>query len=421
MPKKVPSQFTGRFSIKPKKSSSKSKNVASTSSSQEPESAPLSAPEPVSLPENLRDEPIPFQKRKRKLSGESGAEEGTSIQTRDPGESLDVYSQQLEVQPPPKRCRYHMTEQSETQVEQAGILGEPNQSVDQQARIRLPSTLPNPKEPHQYQDEAIAILKTGWQCADDAQPDIEATAQALANRASNVPDADTLLFVRYIVRAMQCYASEHAQAIDFMLLAFSEAIKLLPDSFLDKHGNGPDATITQLKWLLIDQVNGFDGFLLPNSPATFDLEDRSNLKFQCSQLSSNLPGVLSQIHDWRFQRKMWFISAAAQSRCFALEILRKKNGEHIESLIDAGLNRRSSQWSKVNMLGACILLRGCAKSLNAGVPTSGIKVYAWKASLDKFLLQDDETWDNDFVIKAHAAVESPPSHPCTLGHWPNTV
>ena len=293
-----------------------------------------------------------------------------------------------------------MTEQSVPQVEQAGILDEPEQSGDQQTHM------PNPGKLQQYQEEAVAILRAGWQSVDNVQPDVEGTAQTLADRASNVPDADTLLFVQYIVRAMHKYASEHPRAIDFMLLAFSEAIKLLPDAFLDQHGRGPEATLTQLRRLLVTEVNGFDGSLRPHGPATIDTEDRSNLKFRYSQVSADLSAVLDQIHDWRVQRKTWFIAAAAQSRCFALEILRKGNGEHIESLIDAGLNRRSSQWSKANMLGACILLRGCAKSLNAGVPTSGIKLYAWKASLDKFLLQDDETWDNDFVIKAHAAVKN---------------
>ena len=403
MPKKVPSEFIGRFSIKPKKSSSKLKRVASASGSQEPEPTPSG---PTPLPDSLRDESVPFHERKRKIGKDDKGEEGSPVRTRDDVEDLDVYSRQLEVQPPSKKPMLQMTEQSDVQDEQASIIHDPKSTVDQVAQIREPGTLPGPKEPHQYQDEAFAILKSGWQSLDGTQPDIEGTAQALANRAASVSDAETLLFVRYIVRAMQQYASENLQALDFILLAYSEAIKLLPEPFLDKHSTGSDATIAQLKWLLIEEVNGFDGFLLPNSAATIDMEDRSNLKFQYSQVSSNLEGVLTQIHDWRFQRKMWLIAAATQSRCFALGILRTKNGKQIENLIDAGLNRKQGRWSKVDMLGACILLRGCAKSLHAEVPTSGIKAYAWKASLDKFLLQDEETWDNDFVIKAHTAVRN---------------
>lgn len=415
MPKKVPSQFTGRFSIKPKKISPKSKTVASASSSQEPEPAQSSAsgpaPEVAPLIEKFRDEPTPFHERKRKLSGESEPEEGTMLGLEGCRESLAIYSQQLEVQPPLKGRKHQITEQSEMQVEQAAILGESERTSDQRAPLRQPHTSQSPREPHHHPEEAIAILKAGWQGRNGAQPDIKGTAKALASRVSNAPDADIRLSVRHIVQAMHEYAYEHPRAIDFMLLAFSEAIKLLPDSFLDQHGHGPEATLTQLKWLLIDGVNGFDGFLLRDSQGVIDPEDLSNLKFEDSHVSGkDIMEMLHQINHWRFQRQAWLMAAAAQSRCFALEILRKKNGEHIESLIDAGLNRRSAQWCKANMVGACILLRGCAKSLNAAVPTSGIKVFAWKASLDKFLLQDEETGNNDFVVKAHAAVEIPSSY-----------
>lgn len=271
-------------------------------------------------------------------------------------------------------------------------------------QIREPGTLPGPKEHHPYQDDVLAILRNAWPAPEGAKPDIVRTAQTLASCAASVPDGDVLLLVQNIVRAMQQYASEQLQAIDFLIQTYSKTITLLPKSFIDQDGTDSESTITQLRWLLIEEVNGFDGFLLPNSPGTTGTDDRSNLKFEYSRVSADLNGVLAQIRDWKYQRKMWLIAAATQSRCFALDILRKKNGENIESLIVIGLNRNHARWSKVDMLGACILLRGSAKSLNAGVSTSSIKIFAWKALLDKFLLQDDETWDNDFVIKAHAAV-----------------
>lgn len=410
MPRKVPSQFTGRFSIKPRRPSLKSKSVTSPSSSHEVEAGPLSAKEsvlsveedPLPLVEKLRDEPIPFYKGKRKRNPKSKAEAGVSVNLGD-GHGLDrCHQQEEEVQLPPKRRKHQITEKTDLQVEQATTSNDP----DQQRRMSSLDTLPSPRRSHQYQEEAKAILRAGWQSIDKIQPDVEETAQRLVERALNVPDDTTMTFMQCTVQAIHKYASEHPRAIDFMLLAFSEAINRFPESFLNQHshGHGPEATITHLKWLLIDDDSGFDGLLRSDSLGVADTEDCSNLKFQYNQVNMDLSAVLYQIHDWRFQRKRWLIAAAAQSRCFALEILQKRNGEHIESLIDAGLNRRSNQWCKANMIGACILLRGCAKALNAGVPTSGIKLYAWKASLEKFLLQDDDTWDNDFVIKTHAAV-----------------
>ena len=415
MPKKVPSEFTGRFSVKPKKSSSKPENAGSISPSSKL----------ATLPDSLRDEPISLRERRRKLIG-NGVEEGhkgTSVQDRDDVEELNTYSQQLEVQPPSKKRMLQVAEQTELQDQHGAIFSNPGQSeysAHEPERKREPETLPGPQESYQYQEEAFAILKNGWQGNDHSRTGIEATAQALANRAASVPDAETLLFPRQIVRAMLVHASNQPQTLDFMLLTFSEAIQMLPRTLTDKHGSGSDTTITQLKWLLIGEFRGFDGFLLPDSSATIDVEDRSNLKFQQAQIKANLGGVLSQIRDWRFQRQIWLVASATKARCFALEILRRKLGEQIESAVDDGLNRKHERWSKVDMLGACILLRGCARSLKANVPTSKVKIFSWKTSLENFLLQDDESRDNDFVIKAHAAVRKAPLHTGILADLANT-
>ena len=415
MPKKVPAEFTGRFSVKPKQSSSRSKKVASASPPHEEEAIPLR--------NTLRDDPTPIQERKRKSSGDSGQEgEGSSsVENRDDVEELDTYIQQLEVQPPFKKRIVQVTEQTEPQDQLAAIsdhTGRSESQAEHWARDREPETLPGPREHHGYQEEALAIIKDGWQSHDRPQSGIEVAAQALANRAANVPDAETLLFPRYVARAMLEHASQQPQALDFMLLVFSEVIKLLPDSLVNKHSSGSDTTISALKWLLIGESSGFDGFLLPNSTATIDVEDRSDLNFQPGQVNANLEGVLSQIRDWGFQRKLWFISSATQARCFSLEILRRKLGQKIESDIDDGLNRKQGRWSKADMIGACILLRGCAKSLKAEVPSCRIKIFAWKASLEKFLLQDEDSWNNDFAIKAHAAVRETSlacKYPCRSG------
>ncbi len=405
MPKKVPSEYTGRFSVKPKKSSSRTKDEAFTSPSREKE--------PSSLAEGLRDEPVPLQERKRKLSGhdDEEGEGGASSQTRDDAGGLNTYSQQLEVQPPTKKSRFQMTEQNHLQGRQIVMTGDDVQDesqLHQHVSTREPETFPGPPATHQYHEEALQILRNGWECRGPLQPNIEGIAQALADRATNVPNAETILFPRYVPKGILRYAAQQPQAIDYMLLTYSESLKLLPDSLTNQHAGGTAATITQLKWLLIQEIHGFHGFLLQDSPAIIDLTDHSDITFQHDSVSSNLDGVLAQIRDWKWQRKLWFVAAASQARCFSLDILRKKVGEQIEALIDAGLDRKQKRWSKVDMLGGCVLLRGCAKSVRSHVPTSKIKIFAWKQALEKFMLQDEDSWDNDFVIKAHAAVRDSP-------------
>ena len=404
MPKKVPSQFTGRFSVNPKKSSTRTKNVSASLSSAK-ESAPLR--------EHLKDEPVPSQVRKRKLSGKEsgGSETRISPQPSDNAEVSNVYGQQLEEQPPTKTPKTQMNEQTILQDQTTVVTREsgPNDSrASERISNREPETFPLSFGIHQYHEEALAILRNGWQSRGISQPDITGIARSLADRAATVPDAETILFPRYVPRAILDYASQQPQAIDYMLQAFCASLKLLPNSLTNRGPGGTEATITQMKWLLIEHVHGFDGFLLPGSPAIIDQEDHSNVKFQPTSVSSHLEGVLRQIGDWRWQRRMWFIAAAGQARCFSLDILRKRVGQQIEALIDAGLNPKRKRWSKVDMIGACILLRGCANSLKAHVPTSKVKIFAWKASLERFLSHDEDDRDHDFVIKAHAAVRNPP-------------
>ena len=403
MPKKVPSEYTGRFSVKPKKPTSKLK---------EPSTSPSREKEPAALAENLGDEPVPCQERKRKLSGDNveETEEGSSSQTRDEAEVLDIYSQQLEVQPPAKKRKFQMAEQIDVQGQQVVMTrdSEPTDSqLQEQTPYREPETIPGPAATHQYHREALEILRNSWQRRIPSQPDIHGLSRALADRATNCLDAETILFPRYVTTAIMDYAAQQPQALDYMLQAYAGCLKLLPNSITNKHAGGTDATITQLKWLLIKEVSGFHGFLLQESSATIDVEDHSNLKFRYESVSSNLEGVLTQIRDWKWQRRLWFVAAASQARCFSLDILRKKVGQQVEALIDAGLNRKQERWSKVDMLGACVLLRGCAQSLKSHVPSSRVKIFTWKESLEKFMLQDEESWDNDFVIKAHAAVRNP--------------
>ena len=403
MPKNIPSQFTGRFSIKPKKSSSKLRNATSAPDAQDAPS--MSPPSSECLPDNLRDEQPTFHERKRKLSSEGEPSGKVKAPARNDKDELGIYSQQLEVQSPPDQHMSDLTEQSEPQEAASSTT-----TGERSAHCYPPSQVSSLEieEPHQYQIDTASLFRTTWKAAGEGQPSISAAARTLSRRVTTATDPGAGNYVWSIIRAFKHVTSEEPQALDCTLQIYCEAIKIFPDSVVNKYGNGSEATIQQLKWLLIEEVNGFDGFLLPNSAAKVDTADRSSLKFKYADVDANLDGVLAQIHDWRYQRRMWLIATAGMARLFSLNILRRKNGEHIESLIDSGFSRKQPCWSKADMVGACTMLRGCARSLLKVLVEKGAerKLSVWKNALERFLLQDDETWDNDFIVKAHAAVSN---------------
>ncbi len=107
------------------------------------------------------------------------------------------------------------------------------------------------------------------------------------------------------------------------------------------------------------------------------------------------------------------------ARCHSTDIARLISGDyfgdHAAILIDNALDPfhdGSPVWSKADFIANCILLRGCAKSLLETIPADSKddKLQHWKDGFAAFLHSDAEPGhtrknrDNDFVVKAHAAV-----------------
>lgn len=132
------------------------------------------------------------------------------------------------------------------------------------------------------------------------------------------------------------------------------------------------------------------------SPGTIDSHDRSNLNFSEDEVAQNRNGVLAQIAEWKKCRRDQLITAAIFARCHALDVFRISDGKQATALIDMGLDHSSGYWSHSDFLAACILLRGCAKSL---LPTTkSDQIDERRSQFTRHLREPD------LVLKSHAAV-----------------
>ena len=261
-----------------------------------------------------------------------------------------------------------------------------------------------------YQGEVQDLFASEWsRKAQGHDLDVRRAAQILAFSASRAKDPPPRTFVWSSILAIHQYATSNPQAIDFLISVFAEMIKLLPDTVSNEYGNGPDAGLEALRWWINDEADCFN-FVEPSNPAG-DLEpnDKSNLVFKEDEINNRLDAVMSRIQDWRTEKTKIIISMAIASRCFALDIIRETGGEQIAGLINGNL-QRDNRWTKADFIASCMLLRGCAKSLVEVLPNGKDLLDQWKLDFRPFLLPDERTGDNDFVVKYHAAVSYP--HHC---------
>lgn len=242
------------------------------------------------------------------------------------------------------------------------------------------------------------------------QPDYSSPAKALAQHTAKAKNPSPGVYIWSTILAIHQYSSTTPQALDFMLLVYAAACNQFPNTVSNEYGHGPTAGLQQLKWWLVEEADGFQGILMPpKSIARLDAADRSNILFKGSSVERDLDQVLSQIEEWRKERTSWIVAAAMQSRCFSLDIMRVNDGRQIKALIDSGLNSGQSRWGKVDFIGACIMIRGCAKSL-LDHPSSEAKhgrLDSWKSTLVSFLRHDEESSSGvDFVVTYHASVSA---------------
>ena len=260
---------------------------------------------------------------------------------------------------------------------------------------------------HPYEQQVIDLFSTAWTCKSGVDSDPSVPAKKLAQYVTEAKDPSPGVYLWSAILAIQRYASSCPQALDFMLLAYASACEQLPATVSNEYGRGPAAGLQQLKWWLIEEADGFQGTLFPtSSTGTVTATDCSNLSFTRKEVDQDIDRVLLQVEEWREERTKWVIAAAMQARCFSLNIIRINDGRQIETLIDSGLHREQSRWSKAGFIGACVLIRGCAKSLIDHL--SGIgkhdKIDSWTDMLKRFLQHGEDSSDPDFVVTCHASV-----------------
>lgn len=267
------------------------------------------------------------------------------------------------------------------------------------------------EELHPYQQQALDLFSAAWtkETAGN-QPDYSSPAKALAQHTAKAKDPSPGVYIWSTILAIHQYASTTPQALDFMLLVYAAACNQFPNTVSNEYGQGPTAGLQQLKWWLTEEANGFQGLLMPpKSIGRLDTADRSNILFESGNVERDLDQVLSQIEEWRKERTSWLVAAAMQSRCLSLGIMRVNDGRQIAALIDSGLNAGQSRWGKVDFIGACIMIRGCAKSLLDHPSSDAIpgRLHSWKSTLESFLRHDaGSSSSSDFVITYHASVST---------------
>ncbi|KAL9066998.1 MAG: hypothetical protein Q9161_007170 [Pseudevernia consocians] len=265
------------------------------------------------------------------------------------------------------------------------------------------------EELHPYQQQALDLFSTAWtSTSTGTQPDSSVSATALAQYTAQAKDPSPGVYMWSTILAIHQYASLSPQALDSMLLIYASACKQFPNTASNEYGHGPAAGLQQLKWWLIEEADGFQGVVMPpKNIGSVDAADRSNLLFDHSKVDRDVDRVLSEVEEWREERTSWLIAAAMQARCFSLDIVRVNDGRQIKALIDSGLNRGQSRWSKANFIGACIMIRGCAKSIldHLGGGEMSDKLDSWKTALQSFLGSDNNpSSSTDFEVTYHSSV-----------------
>ncbi|KAI9704914.1 MAG: hypothetical protein M1836_006694 [Candelina mexicana] len=195
--------------------------------------------------------------------------------------------------------------------------------------------------------------------------------------------------------------------------------ELFPEAVENTYGNGKDAGQFNLHWTLIEESQRFQGLVQPDIGEA-DAEDASNINFNEQDLKERTTDVLTKIENWRGDRQDLLIWMATQARSYSLGAVELNNvGSRASALsairfgLDtAGVVKKSSRpWSKTDFLAACILLRGCAKSLKQAYEAvgQGDVVVDWVNQFGLFIQSDKQAGngrnrDNDFVLKYNAAL-----------------
>lgn len=218
--------------------------------------------------------------------------------------------------------------------------------------------------------------------------------------------------------------NQFPSAIDFGLEVLRKAFRELLESVHHNYGKGPEGAENILKWYLIEFSTFFQGNVPPYGIGAQDtmhspLPDASNIRFTSREFLESQDAGFEFLEAFQKARLSIIVLLAMEGRCHAMGFARLNRGDaranHIGGAIVVTiyniLDREhavSPLWSKADLVGCCILLRSCEKSLLEAIPADlrDKILTGWNGGFTAFLYGGDEgkNVDDDFVVKVHAAV-----------------
>lgn len=394
MPKHVPAEFTGRFSIKPRKTGGKLKTG--------PADPGHTGTSTSWLPDNLLKESIPFGERKRKASQGHLAPEGrghsanSSVQDDiDENDDLSVYSQQLQIRSPHCRTSSRFSDLSDERDHPKGIEAfRPQTHVESSPRSDKGLASPSQK--------ARCILSTAWLKSNGNQFDVSPTAHRLAQHISmpSEPDGSEGSLRNAIQGLVEAFAAQ-PKSLDFLLQIYNEVASL----FVHPQHSGltQEAAASHLEeWVAHYSVRFLER---DHSARTEDAVFQNQPRADSDHLKIPNSVDVSIAHTLKLKtaRTNHVLAAAFRSRCFSMDLVRLERGRRMAALIEAGLDRYSDIWSQADMIAACIMLRGCGQSLFDLLMEKQMEgIFSkWKMLLESFV---SPARDHSFTLKLHSTV-----------------
>lgn len=269
-----------------------------------------------------------------------------------------------------------------------------------------------------YGVAAFRIFAESWH-ARYAATTIEESSHQLRQVIVDSEDVEEAVYCA--VNALHRFACKAPSALDHALDILGQGLSQLPETPEFSNGKRVDDAFDILKWWFIEWSARFRGSAY-SSPADHtkhsksdaeQTKDCTNVYFEASELvgSSGLDGVLERVRNLQSARLEFVVAKAMQARSHSKGISHLSCTKFAIPLINNALEPSTPGqipiWGKTELVGSCVLLRGCARTLIDKIPAESReqKIAEWIEKLGKFLYYDPcGTMGGDFILKIHVAV-----------------
>ena len=213
-------------------------------------------------------------------------------------------------------------------------------------------------------------------------------ATALVDSLNKSTLATHSVHIHNIIVALHNFALEYPASIDFLLSCFKEATSLFPDTFETEYGRGSVAGLDRFRAWLNDELHDLDTD--KHSEERLNRIDGSESPKGSYQHRQDIHTALKEIDTHRQQRREHIILAAINARAFALGLLKAKDARKIEEQITLGYNGAQARGrQRTDFVASCIMIRACGHALLDGWGREGEKkVNAWKDRLEELVLEE---------------------------------